>query len=84
MLRKWLACDRFRWLPHTAGVAIYNYHKLQLIRAKAALSTSKDTEKGGPGGASPGQIASAASLSHSDSGGVGANGRKDGYDSSYR
>mmetsp|Transcript_3759 Transcript_3759/g.10853 ORF Transcript_3759/g.10853 Transcript_3759/m.10853 type:complete len:392 (-) Transcript_3759:558-1733(-) len=67
-----------------SGVAIYNYHKLQLIRAKAALSTSKDTEKGGPGGASPGQIASAASLSHSDSGGVGANGRKDGYDSSYR
>jgi hypothetical protein len=28
-------------------VAIYNYHKLQMIRAKAALAGSKDAEKGG-------------------------------------
>jgi hypothetical protein len=30
-----------------AGVAIYNYHKLQMIRAKAKLAGSKDAEKGG-------------------------------------
>lgn len=65
-----------------AGVAIYNYYKLQLIRAKAKLSTSKDAEKGG-GGAPPGQIANATSLPLSD-GGASANGRKEGYDSSYR
>ena len=28
-------------------MAIYNYHKLQMIRAKAALAGSKDAEKGG-------------------------------------
>ena len=76
-------------------MAIYNYHKLQMIRAKAALSTSKDAEKGsgidgsGSCGAPVGQIASAASMSHTGSGSGGgdsivANGQKDSYDSSYR
>lgn len=34
-----------------SGVAIYNYMKLQVIRQKAALSTSKDAEKEGVGNA---------------------------------
>eukprot|EP00884_Botryococcus_braunii_P011948 jgi/Botrbrau1/20754/Bobra.0539s0001.1 len=34
-----------------AQVAIYNYMKLQVIRQKAALSTSKDAEKEGVGNA---------------------------------
>ncbi|KAK9825826.1 hypothetical protein WJX81_000501 [Elliptochloris bilobata] len=32
-----------------AGVAVYNYMKLKMIQAKAALSTGKDAEKGGGG-----------------------------------
>ena len=33
-----------------AQVAVYNYMKLQMIQAKAALSTGKDAEKGGGAG----------------------------------
>lgn len=33
-----------------AQVALYNYMKLKMIQAKAALSTGKDAEKGGGAG----------------------------------
>lgn len=38
-------------------VAVYNYMKLQVIRQKAALSTSKDAEKDGTGTAKGGSAA---------------------------
>lgn len=74
---------------------MYNFQKLKVIRAKAALSTSKDSEKGTLGGGGTimsaanggGGIASAASLAHNDAAGSSAGrppSRKDGSDTSYR
>lgn len=77
------------------GVGIYNFQKLKVIRAKAALSTSKDSEKGTSGGsgsnilsaANGGGIANAASMVRSDAAGSSMGGptsRKDGSETSYR
>ena len=78
-------------LRRPAGVGIYNYEKLKVIRAKAALSTHKDAEKGSSGSSSSsittsantGAIVSASSMARNEIG-AAANGRKDSSDSSYR
>lgn len=65
------------------GVAIYNYQKLQMIRAKAALTGSKDAEKGGS--AAPTRDSGIASAKDALLSSGGANGEKGGYESgSYR
>lgn len=66
-----------------SGVAIYNYQKLQMIRAKAALTGSKDAEKGGS--AAPTRDSGIASAKDALLSSGGANGEKGGYESgSYR
>jgi uncharacterized membrane protein len=66
-----------------SGVAIYNYQKLQMIRAKAALTGSKDAEKGGSSAPTPDMGAASGQTSALLSAG-GANGHKDGYEGGYR
>jgi hypothetical protein len=75
------------------GVGIYNYQKLKGIRAKASLSTTKDSEKGNMNGgsilsaANGGGITNAANVARIDatSGGFGGSkGRKKSSDNSYR
>lgn len=76
------------------GVAIYNHQKLKVIRAKAGLSTTKDSEKGTlsssigiMNAANVGGIMNAASMVRNDAVSVGLGpqkSRKGGSDTSYR
>ncbi len=66
-------------------MAIYNYQKLQMIRAKAALTGSKDAEKGGASLPTPDSgVASAKADALLASSGGGANGHKEDFGGGYR
>lgn len=79
-----------------SGVAVYNYQKLQMIRLKAAVSSSKDEEKPGSSALANATKVDGGSAMKSSSGLSGsavsataaatAGGHKDGYsnDASYR